>query len=371
MPAPAPVNAPAVLGPGHPGARPLADPDELVNDWAEAGLISPVQAVALHHDLEQRAERERPGLDVASLLVEGVGYLGGAIVVAATLIIAGRYWHDFGSALRVGLAGAAAAGTLAAALLTSSGHAAAARVRAVLLSAAVITFGTLVAVIGHEYGSDSLHLALVVTLASTGYAGLLWWRNPTPLQQLTTGAAVLALAAVAVHELHGPGELTGAGPWAIGVGSLLLAWGGLLRPRRVVEVLAAVVAVVGAMSTIRTDAGDVLAVCTAVALVAAGILVRNLGLLAVGSIGTLVSVTVTVSDWFPGALSAPLALLVVGGALVAVAVVVARRRRTPAPAAALAEGSPRVAVAAAAAVVVATAATVVAIALTWQPPPFR
>lgn len=349
----------------HP-AHVETDPQELIAGWLETGLISSEQAAAMRHDVDERLAHEKAPVDVPSLLVEGIGYLGGAIVVAATLILVGRYWHELVSPVRVALTALAAAGTLAAGWLIGSAHPAAARVRAVLLTAAVVTLAALILVIGNEYGAggDSLTLAVVVTSASAAYAALLWWRNPTVLQQLTTYVALLGAAATWTQELPGPPELSGAAAWSVAVAWLVLAWGGVVRPRAFAEAIAAAGAVFCSFTTMSTDAGNVLAMATAVTLVVAAVVVRNLALLAIASIGTLVSTTVAVSDWFPGALTAPLSLLVVGGALVVVAVVVARRRRTPAPVApALASGTRRAALWGATSVLVASTATILVIAL--------
>lgn len=351
--------------PAHPAHR-EADPQEFIADWLKTGLISAEQEEAMRHDVEDRLAYEESSLDVPSLLVEGIGYLGGAIVVAAALILLGTYWHEMVSPVRVGLTAVAAAGTLAAGWLIGSDHAAAARVRAVLLTAAVVTLAALIIIIGNEYGSggDSLTLGVVVTSASAVYAGLLWWRNPTVLQQLATYVALLGAVALWTRELNGPPELTGVAPWAVALSWLLLAWGGELRPRAFSEAIGAAGAVFCSFTTMSTDAGNALAMTTAVALVVAAIVVRNLALLAIAAVGTLVSTTVAISDWFPGALTAPLSLLVVGGALVVVAVMVARRRRGPAAAApALASGSRPVALGVAATLLAAATTTILIIAL--------
>jgi hypothetical protein len=72
--------------------------------------------------------------------------------------------------------------------------------------------------------------------------------------------------------------------------------------------------------------GPVLGLATVVALVVAAVLRRELGVLGVASVGTLIVLPISVNRYFPGALSAALALVVGGLVLVAVAVYAARRR---------------------------------------------
>ena len=86
--------------------------------------------------------------------------------------------------------------------------------------------------------------------------------------------------------------------------------------------------VVGALTTIPTHAGIVLALATAVAVVATAVLFRDLLLLAVGAFGTLLVLPSSVIELFPGDLAAPIAMLVVGALLVGAGLFIARRRHT-------------------------------------------
>ena len=72
--------------------------------------------------------------------------------------------------------------------------------------------------------------------------------------------------------------------------------------------------------------GTVIALVSVAGLVAYAVLVRDLVLLAVASLGTLVVLPELVVRYFPGVLSAALTLMVVGLLLVVTAVLTARRR---------------------------------------------
>ena len=80
------------------------------------------------------------------------------------------------------------------------------------------------------------------------------------------------------------------------------------------------------MTTIPTNAGNVLALVTAAAVVTTAVLFRDLLLLGVGAFGTLLVLPAVITEWFPGRLAAPIAMLAVGAVLVGAALFVAHRR---------------------------------------------
>ncbi|GAA1974903.1 hypothetical protein GCM10009798_40180 [Nocardioides panacihumi] len=349
--------------------------DALVDSWARDGLVSPEQAEALKRDLRIRRAAGTPGAApgsprrqpaVSSLVVEGLGYLGGAIIVAAVMVLAANYWDDLSGPTRVAAAGAAAAGLTFTAVLVGDGRGAPARVRSVLLAAAVVALGGFAAILASQLGvEDGLDVATIAALCASAYALVLWWRFPTVLQQMTTLVALLVAAACVTATLGGPDGLPGVAVWTVGVVWMVLAWGGLLRPRALAEALGAAAAVFGAMLTMSTDAGTVFAVSTAFLLVAWALVVRNLLMLAVGALGVLQSTAGAVARWFPGRTAAPVVLLAVGAALVGAAILLARRSATSGaadrPRGGVADGSPRAAVLAAAAVAVASSCTILVI----------
>ena len=135
-------------------------------------------------------------------------------------------------------------------------------------------------------------------------------------------------AAALTNELGVSDALPGFAVWGVALIWLLLGWGGLLEPRRFVMVFGAAGMFVGALTTIPTYAGIVLALVTAVAVVATAVLFRDLLLLAVGAFGTLLVLPSSVIELFPGDLAAPIAMLVVGALLVGAGLFIARRRHT-------------------------------------------
>jgi hypothetical protein len=137
----------------------------------------------------------------------------------------------------------------------------------------------------------------------------------------------------------------------------------VVAARHTAYVLGGVAVVVGGL--LGTDAGwgSVLAVGSAAALVVAGVRLRDLVLLVVGSVATLVIVPSVLGQYFPDTLTVPLALLGCGVLLVAGAVYTAYRRRLGPPSDRRAGGTRAASVAAAAGV--AAAVTVAVLVLGW------
>jgi hypothetical protein len=150
--------------------------------------------------------------------------------------------------------------------------------------------------------------------------------------------------------------------WGVGVVWAVLGWGGVIAARIPAYVLGGAAAVLGAQWTIEVGWGAALAIGTAVALVALGAWLRELVLLGVGSVATLLTVPAVLGQYFPDTLAVPLALAGCGALLVAGAVATAHRRRHgPSPKRPAAGGTRTVASTIAAGVAVAVALAVVAL----------
>jgi hypothetical protein len=91
--------------------------------------------------------------------------------------------------------------------------------------------------------------------------------------------------------------------------------------------MSAIAAVLSASMTLPSDAGFVLAIGTVTVLLAVSVLLSDLVLLAVGTLGTLLVLPAAVIEWFPASDAAPFVLLALGLLLVAVAVWTSRRHR--------------------------------------------
>jgi uncharacterized membrane protein YidH (DUF202 family) len=331
--------------------------------WVELGLISERQATRIL--AVERGEAVGSARGSASLVAEALGYVGGVLILVAAGTLAGRFWSDLGTGARLTATFAAAALLVGVgAALPTGATTAGGRLRTVVWLLAVVVLGLGLGLLAD--GVWRLQGDTVVLIAACGSglcAGLLWWRHRTVVQQAAVVAALAVASAAAVAHLPSDGEpIAGLAVWGVGVAWLVLGWGGVVANRAGADLLGGAVVVIGTTLCLGTDWGAILAVATAVALVAAGVGLRDLMLLGVGSVALLVDVPVVTDRWFPDALAAPLALLVIGVLLVVAAVWAARRglfagaRHRPPRG-----GRARVAIVAAVGVVVVVACVVVAI----------
>lgn len=337
----------------------------LVERWVSAGLISQEQGRQI------LAEEKQPVLVATprgSIIAEALAYVGGVLLLLAVIIIANIYWPSLTLPARSGLTGAAAVALLAAGfLLPQSMGRARVRLRAVMWALAVATFGFFVGVIFHGLKWNSEDGVLIAAACATGLAIALWLLQKTFLQQAALGLAVALTVIMAAAHLPNENEAIGLALWGTGLAWLALAWGELLNPQRTGYLLGAAAVVAGAELTTPANWGLALASVTVVVLViAASVLVRDLWLLGVGSVGVLITTPIIIDRFFEGDLAAPLALLGAGVLLIGLGVLTARQagqrtRQRPAQSPKLATIEPWLAVILAAAIAVAVTLVVLVV----------
>lgn len=348
--------------------RSAADPlANRLDRWVGLGLISEEQARAILAAEPEAGPPGEPGRHAEpraiSPVAEGLGYVGGVLVVVAVITIAGRYWPAIGVTGRIAIALGAAALLLAIGAAVPQVADAGRRLRAVSWTLSVVALGFGLGLLGSDgLGLRDEQASLLAAAGCAGYAAALWWRRPGVLLQaaLLVALAVTAGSAAALLPAGDSEAVVGMAIWGVGVVWLLLGWGAIVGPWHAVDVCGGIAAVVGAQLTIVTTWGWVPALGTVVGLVTAGVLLRDIALTAMGAVATLLIVPVVSERYFPGTLGAPVALLVAGTLLVAGALYVARRggrrafgqRRT---------GTPRTAVGLAAAVTAAVTAVVLSL----------
>jgi hypothetical protein len=315
-----------------PTQRAVPDP---VSAWVAEGIITEEQADRIRAREGGRVLAPAARPSVMPLVIEALGYLGGALVVVATILIAGQYWEDMSDAVRLSLLGAAAVvllvvGSFVPARLGDLG----ARMRSVVW---LVSTGAVAGFLG-VWGSQvaDLHgtdLGLVVTAGTASYATVLFLVRPALLQQLAMmgllGGTAIALLAKFVESDNWPG----VGLWVVGAAWLLLGQAGVLRPVQLARAGGAAMMVLGTMMTASNgaDAGIVFSLATVAVVIVLAVAFSDLVLLAVGALGAIRAIIVAVNEWFPNSLAAAIALLLVGGGLVATAIWIARRRARRAP----------------------------------------
>ena len=172
-------------------------------------------------------------------------------------------------------------------------------------------------------------IALLVGVGTALFAGVLWLLHRTFVQQVALFVAlVITVTAAAIHLEGNQPAPSGLALWGLGIVWLALGWGGLLHPRRAVYGLGASAFLVGAMGTMPAgDWGYVFALISVAALVGLAVVLGDLFMLGIAALGALMVLPASVTHFFPGALAAPLALLVTGIVLVVAALRTTRRRK--------------------------------------------
>lgn len=308
----------------------------LLATWVADQLITREQAdriLAQRNVLVQaQPAAQEPPRERTSLIVEALGYLGGVIILVASILIASLYWDQVGTSARLAIVGGVAAVLLGAGFAVPERlEEVGLRLRSVLW---LLSTGAFAGFLG-LLGADALNMAskdvfLLTSAGVTAYAVGLWLVGRTFVQQVVMMVGFMLTAAALTNELGVNDELPGFAVWGVALIWLLLGWGGVLEPRRFVIVYGAAGMFIGALTTIPTYAGIGLALVTAVAVVTAAILFRDLLLLAVGAIGTLLVLPSAVIELFPGDLAAPIVMLAVGALLVGAGLFIARRRHAAA-----------------------------------------
>jgi hypothetical protein len=319
-----------------------ADVDELLARWVTAGLVSPDQA---EHILRwegspgpRRVTASAPAVragERTSLLTEALGYLGGVLVAVAVVLLGARFWPDLGFSARCALVGSGAGLLLTAGAAVpqtgppARGEGPAHRLRAALWLASTGAMAALLAMVASD-GLDwsDTTTALFAGAGAAAYGAGLWRLHPSVQAQLGVLVALCVAAGAGAAGLD-PGSLGGLGVWGVAMVWALLARGGLIVPARPSILVGAVAAFVGGGIAAGAGPGTALVVVTSLAVVAAAVIWRDLALLGVGALGTLVFLPQVIGRWFGGRPTViAFVLLVIGAVLVGAAVLTSRR---PAP----------------------------------------
>jgi hypothetical protein len=268
-------------------------------------------------------------------VVEALGYLGGIIMLAGSVILVGVYWDDIPVPLRLALIGGSALAMVGGGLAVPDrlGEAAG-RLRSVLWALAVVATGAFFAVLSVDvldrYDEDAL---LTTFLPTTAVAAVLWWRRRGVLQQVALLVPLLLSTTAVAMELTDPDSTwTGGATWGVAVAWTALAWVGRMEPRQTGVALGALGAVFASM-TMRSDLGIALGLLTAGAMVGLALFERSLPWLGVAALAVLYAAPRAAVEWFPGRMSAALTLIATGGILLGAAIWVARHQAPTPPAA--------------------------------------
>jgi hypothetical protein len=339
-----------------------------VQRWVVLGIISSEQAAAIRADLARSQSRATGPAPTghASLVAEALGYLGGAIILVAFGLVAGRFWPDLSTAARLALAAVAAAGMFTGGLAVPTHVATGQRLRSVLwLLSTALTAGFLGLLANLVFGWHDTHEVVFTATVTALPAALLWWRHHHPLQHLALVASLLVAASTATSLLPGAETSPAACAWALGAAWMLLGWAGVLHPRHQVELIGAAVTAGATVFFAAEPWGSPLALLTLVALAVLAVRLHDLPLLGIAAVATLMVLPAVVTTYFHGLLASAAVLLVVGVLLVLAGILTVRRRpdREAAPEPSWSRGTAVQGLTAALALVVVTTVAVVLAAL--------
>jgi hypothetical protein len=322
------------------GAAAPVDPSAAIEHWVADGIITAEQATRMRAGLTEPLTARPGGLPAAgprtsrtALVTEALGYLGGVIILVALGLVVGNVWDELSAGVRIALVGVVTVLLLVAgALIPARRGATGVRLRSVLWLASSAALAAFLALGASEWaGWANETQAMCAALGTTLYSAALWWAHRHLLQHVVVFAALLVGAGTAVSLLRDGGGLPGLAIWGAGAAWFALAWGGVIPGRQVGMVLGAIGMVVGASTLVDEGGGVVLALATVSALVALALTFRDLLLLGVAAIGTLMVLPPIMGRYFPGALAPALVLLGLGVLLVVAAVLTTRRRGEAAP----------------------------------------
>lgn len=241
--------------------------------WRDAGLISAEQAAAIAaHERSWAAARPDPRPAPVSrrrwpLVVEALGYIGGALAISGAVLLVSRSWGSFGLSARLGLGVAVSIVLMVGgALVREHDDPALQRLRWSLWLLSSVSAGATAALVmidGFDV-DEARSVATVVAAVVALQNGLLWTDHQRPVQQLLfLGALPVVVGAGVSHWLD-----TMPTGWCVTVVGSVLVWLGLAR-RTVLPVvtlaIGATTGVVGVAMTVDWNVGIGLLAVVAVA----------------------------------------------------------------------------------------------------------
>lgn len=300
-----------------------------LDTWVAAGLIGDDQADAI---VVYEADHVPAPASRVPMAAEAIGYIGGALLVAAVALLIGNRWEDISTPTRIAVLTLATLMTAVAGWWTGrDDEPALQRLGSVLWLLAVAATAGLAA----EIWIDAIHDndppghggALFVGGIALVAASATWLARPEPLQHVALfgGAITTSIGVLEVLVEAGDSQLS-----ATNVGLLLLALGGawfaggitgVLPPAVLAELAGGGLALVGAQ-TLRDSNDDLglwLGLAVAVALLAAGVARSNVLVLLVGTAGVFQWTPQIALFYLEDTLGTEATLAVIGALLIGVA----------------------------------------------------
>lgn len=291
-----------------------------LDEWETAGLLDPAQA----RRIREHEDAADTGL---AAWQEALGYLGATLALSAGALLVEDLWTDLTVVARLALVGAlATALTVIGGALGPAGAPARQRLASLLLAAGTLAVAWLAGLTAAELLDwDEAAVVLAVGALAGMHAGVAWWWQQSPLQELAAfAAAVTVVAGLLLLPAISPAPLyVGLAVWGLGAAWAVLAQAEVVRPVRTGTAVGLLAIGVGAQIAATGDARVVglwLGLASTAAVLAVGAVRANVLPLGFGAAGIAVFVPQMVFHLFADTVAAPIALLVVGVLVAAVAV---------------------------------------------------
>lgn len=284
------------------------------------------------------AEPEPSGSRRVSLLTEAVAYVGAILILAGGIAAIGQQWPNISAWGRVGVfAGFAVFFLVVGLVVRGVREPAVQRLTGVVWFLSVAAFGGAIGFAAYDvFGTSGEVMTLAMGIGTSLYAAVLWLARRRALQNAALFAGlVLTIGGLIVTTTSGQatGLAFALGLWLFGLAWAALGWLRYAEPMWVAGGLGVVLALVapsfgvGAYGWVYA-----LAIVTAAAAMAASVPLRNVALLALGTVAMFGYVTALVVRYFQESLGVPTALAITGVLVLTLAAVSARLMRAARPA---------------------------------------
>lgn len=304
----------------------MNDLDRMLERWTEGGIISADQARAI-----RAAEEREEGVSRAiPVLAEVIAYVGAIFALSAVAFIASQVWPDLAVGQRLGLLALGTGVLWAGGWWMRGGHdPVRRRLVNVLWFLSAGGAGWLADLVATDVWDIENGYGLVVGLALSLYAGLLYIDRQTSLQQIAVAGGVTFLCA-GLSDVAGGDDWFGWFLWLAGAGWIVLTRAGVLTPRRTGFALGAAGALAGseAVAFVFFDSpegwGLALGLTSAAALLYLSVSFAETVLLGFGMAGLFIFLAQIIEEYLADSLGGPLALLITGVALLLSALLAVR-----------------------------------------------
>ncbi len=304
----------------------MNDLDRMLERWTGADLITADQAQAI-----RTAEmREDSGSPVIPALAEVIAYVGAIFALSAVAFIASRIWSDLAVGEQLGLI-ALVTGVLWAGgwWIRDSRNPIRDRLVTVLWFLSAGGMGWFADVVATDLWDVEDGYALIIGLALSLYAGLLYLYRRTSLQQIAVASGVGFLCG-GLSDIAGGDGWFGLFLWLAGAAWIAATRIEKLAPARTGFALGAIGVLAGSEAVVLeffespNGWGLALGLLSAAALLYLSLVFAETVLLGLGAGGLFIFLVQIIGEYLADGLGLPLALLVAGIALLGVALVAVR-----------------------------------------------